>query len=89
MLLQPYLHLKEGQPESRRMEQAELGMKEPMMPHKAKMAKERKPTRWNKKLPTKSQQLTQWNPTLMRTLTLTTSCEQCMAKLSTKTMVGI
>ena len=89
MRLQPYLYLKEGQPKSRRMGQTEVGMMEPMIPHKAKLAPERMPTQWNKKLPTKSQQLTQWNLTLMRTLTLTASCEQCTAKLSTEMTAGI
>ena len=89
VLLQPYLYLIEEQPESKRREQTEMGMVGPMTPHKAKLAQERKPTQRNKKPPTKPQQLTQWNPNLMRALMPTAGCEQCRAKLFTKMMAGI
>jgi hypothetical protein len=75
--------------EARRTEHKEMGKAEPMMPHKVKMAPERKPTPQTKTLPTIPQPRTQWNPTLKRTLTPTASCMQCTAILSTKVMAGI
>ena len=44
MHLQPYLSKKEGLPESRRTEHTMMGKVEPMMPHKATQALEKKPT---------------------------------------------
>ena len=46
--LQPYMQLKEGLPETRRMTQPAMGRTEPMTPHKATLAQERKPTIRNK-----------------------------------------
>ena len=84
VLLQPYLYSKEGQPETRRMEQTEVDMMEPMRAHKSKFAQERKPVQGKKKPPTKPQQ-----QTLLRTLTQTASCKQYTVTLSTKMMAGI
>ena len=76
-------------PEARRIEHKKTGKAEPMMPHKVKLALERKPTPRTETPPTKPHARTQWNLTLQRTLTPTTSCVQCMATPSTKMMAGI
>ncbi len=68
MRLQPYLYLKEGLPENRRMEHTAVGKMEPMMPLQVELAQVRKPTQRNKTPPIKPPQPTQWNPTLKRTL---------------------
>ena len=51
--LQPYMQLKEGLPETRRTTRTAMGRTEPMTPHKATLAKERKPTLRNKAPPIK------------------------------------
>ena len=48
MCLQPYMQSKEGLPENRRMEHTAMGKMEPMMPHKAILTQEFKPTIRNK-----------------------------------------
>ena len=89
MRLQPYLYLKEGLPENRRMEHTAMGKMEPMTPHTAKLAQVRKPTQRNKKPPITPPQLTQLTTTLARTPKSTESCVQCTATPSTEMTAGI